>query len=260
MKRTIMRAGVVAAALALALPGSALAKKGDRDNDRMPDRWEAKHHLRTGQNDAARDPDKDRVSNLKEFRAKTNPRRADTDRDGLRDDAERRTGNDARDRDTDDDGVRDGDEVNGTIASFDSATRTLTINVSGGGTLTGLVTDATRIECEGDDDDDRISSSSSGPGSDGDGDGSDNSGPGSDNSGPGSTGSDRDDGDGDDDRADDDRADDRDDDDRDEDRPCTTADLVPGTPVHEAEVELRNGQAVFEEVELLPRPATPPSA
>jgi hypothetical protein len=221
MNRTITRTALVAAALALALPGAAFAKRGDRDNDRMPDRWEAKHHLRVNKDDARRDPDRDRVSNLAEYKAKTNPRRADSDDDGLRDGDERRTGNNGRDRDTDDDGVRDGDEVNGTIASFDSATKTLTINISGGGTLTGLVTDATRIECEDGDDDDRVRSSSSGPGRDGDG---------SDNSGHGER---------------------RDDDD---DEACTTAALVAGTPVHEAEVELQNGRAVFEEVELLSKP------
>ncbi|HEX8054365.1 MAG TPA: hypothetical protein VF517_15360, partial [Thermoleophilaceae bacterium] len=125
-----------------------------------------------------------------------------------------------------------------------SATGTLTINVSGGGTLTGLVDSTTRIECE---DRSGVTSASSGPGRDGDGS-DDNSGP-SSNSGPGSTTSDR----GDDDRGDDDaRDDDRNDDDRDDDdRVCTTADLTPGTVVHEAEVELRDGKAVFEEVELL---------
>jgi len=57
--------------------------------------------------------------------------------------------------------------------------------------------------------------------------GDDNSGPGSDNSGPGH--------DGDDDHGD---------------RLCTTAELVPGAVVEEAELKLENGQATFHEVEL----------
>jgi hypothetical protein len=49
----------------------------------------------------------------------------------------------------------------------------------------------------------------------------DNSGSGSDNSGPGSEGGN-----------------------------CTTADLTPGAVVHEAELNIENGQATFEKVEL----------
>ena len=40
----------------------------------------------------------------------------------------------------------------GTIASFDTATGKLTIALTGGETTSGLVTDATRIKCEGVDD------------------------------------------------------------------------------------------------------------
>ncbi len=55
---------------------------------------------------------------------------------------------------------------------------------------------------------------------------SDNPGPGSDNSGPGHEGDD------------------------DGDRICTTAELVPGAAVEEAELRVENGRATFEEVEL----------
>jgi hypothetical protein len=238
MRKATLGISLLAAAVVLALPAGALARAGDRDGDKMPDRWEQKHGLKVKKNDAKKDPDRDRVSNLSEFRAHTNPRDRDTDDDGLRDGDERSTRNDPRDRDTDDDGRRDGDEVNGTIQSFtpgtEPGTGTLTIALAGGGTMTGLVDSTTRIECGGPED--GVRSASSGPGHDGDG-GEDNSGPGSSNSGPGS-------GDADDD--------DRDDDDCDDDeRACTTADLTPGTPVHEAELETRNGQAVFEEVELV---------
>jgi hypothetical protein len=237
MTKTIMRAGVLATAAALALPGAALAKSGDRDHDKMPDKWEAKHGLKVKKNDAKKDADRDGLVNLKEFRAKTDPQRADTDKDGLDDADEVRTENNPRDRDSDDDGVRDGNEVNGTIASFDSATGTLTISTSSGGTLTGQVTDATRIKCE-DENDDGVVKSSKGPGHDGDG-------------------SEDDSGSGTDDGPNHDANDDEGDDDANDERVCTTADLTAGRPVHEAETELVNGQTVFEKVELLPAPAAP---
>ena len=60
---------------------------------------------------------------------------------------------------------------------------------------------------------------------------SDNSGPGSESSGPGH------DGDDDGEHGDDDRI-------------CTTAELVPGAVVEEAELKLENGKATFKEVEL----------
>jgi Bacterial TSP3 repeat len=80
----------------------------DRDHDRLPDRWERKHHLSTGKPSAKRDPDGDRLSNRREMRLRTHPRRADTDRDRLRDGAEvRRFHTNPRKRDTDGDGFWD---------------------------------------------------------------------------------------------------------------------------------------------------------
>jgi Glycosyl hydrolases family 39/Bacterial TSP3 repeat len=80
----------------------------DRDHDRLPDRWERKHHLSTVKPSAKRDPDRDRLRNRRELRLRTHPRRADTDRDGLRDGAEvRRFRTNPRKRDTDGDGFRD---------------------------------------------------------------------------------------------------------------------------------------------------------
>ena len=106
----------------LALPAPVVADGGDRDRDRMPDRWERKHRLSVGANDAARDRDRDGLRNLTEYRAATNPRKADSDRDGVsdgREDHDRdRVQNASEDReatspartDTDRDGVRDGAE------------------------------------------------------------------------------------------------------------------------------------------------------
>ncbi len=216
----------------LAMPGLAAAK--DRNHDRIPDHWEKRHKLSLTVNQARHDQDGDHLRNRGEFLAGDNP----------------------RDRDSDDDGVMDGSEQAGTIASFDAETGRLVIDLFGSDTVSGFVTDETEIKCE--DDSSTASSSSEGsdsgeeePGDDhgengeeagedhgedgeeagddngGDDQGEDNSGPGSDSSGPGD--------DGDDDHGD---------------RVCTTAELVPGAVVEEAELKVRNGQATFHEVEL----------
>jgi hypothetical protein len=219
----------------LAMPGLAAAK--DRNHDRIPDRWEMRHHLSL----------------------KTSQARLDQDRDHLRNRAEFLAGDDPRDRDSDDDGVLDGHEQAGTIASFDAETGRLVIDLFGTDTVAGLVTDATEIKCEDHSAAASASSEGSGrgepePGDDHGGEGEeevgddhgghgdepgedhdgDNSGPGSDNSGPGH--------DGDDDHGD---------------RLCTTAELVPGAVVEEAELKIENGQAVFHEVELSGREVSP---
>ena len=103
---------------ALALPGVAAAKHGDSNNDRIPDRWEAKHHLSLHVNQARRDQDRDGLNNRGEFRAKDDP----------------------RDGDTDDDGVPDGTEGAGTVASFDSTTGALVINLFNGTSVSGTST------------------------------------------------------------------------------------------------------------------------
>lgn len=225
----------------LAMPGLAAAK--DRNHDRIPDKWEKRHHLSLKANQAHLDQDRDHLGNRAEFLADDNP----------------------RDRDSDDDGVMDGQEQAGTIASFDADTGKLVINLFGGETVSGLVTEGTEIECE---DHSSASASSEGsgsgeaePGDDRGGEGEvepgddnggqeevgddhggqgeeepgddrggeDNSGPGSNNSGPG-------------------RGDDNDGEDAAGN--CTTADLVPGAVVQEAELKVANGQATFKEVEL----------
>jgi hypothetical protein len=209
----------------LAMPSLAAAK--DRNHDRIPDKWEKKHHLSLKVNQARLDQDRDHLRNRAEFLAGLNP----------------------RDKDSNDDGVMDGEENAGTIVSFDAETGKLTIDLFGGETISGLVTEGTEIEC---DDNGGASVSSSGsesggegevePGDDEGGEGEvepeddnggeeapDNSGPGSENSGPGNV---------------------NDDDEEEEAGNCTTADLVSGAVVHEAELKVANGQATFEKVEL----------
>jgi len=175
----------------LAMPSLAAAK--DRNHDHIPDRWEKHHGLSLKVNQARHDQDRDHLRNRAEFLA----------------------GDDPRDHDSDDDGVMDGNEQAGTIASFDSETGRLVIDLFGTDTVSGLVTGATEIKCE----DEHSTTASAGS--------DDNSGPGSDNSGPGH--------DGDDDHGD---------------RLCTTAELVSGAVVEEAELRIANGQATFHEVEL----------
>jgi hypothetical protein len=156
--------GLMAAAIAAALllaPAAALAKRGDRDHDRMADKWEKRHHLNPRANDARRDPDRDHLSNLSEFRHHTDPQKADTDDDDVsdRDEVERGSNPD------------DPDEISGTVASFENGVLTIQLPGDGAGTVAGTVNDATRIECDDDDDAPTASAShvggddSSGPGS-----------------------------------------------------------------------------------------------
>lgn len=226
----------------LAMPSLAAAK--DRNNDRIPDRWEKRHKLSLKVNQARRDQDRDRLRNRAEFLAGTDPRLSDSDGDG----------------------TKDGDEQAGTISSFDADTGRLVIDLFGTDTIAGFVTDGTEIKCDDDSSSASASASDSGsgsgedesgddnggkgeeepgddhgehgdePGDDNGGDDnsgpSDNSGPGSESSGPGH--------DGEDDHGEH----------GDEDRLCTTAELVPGAVVEEAELKLENGKATFKEVEL----------
>jgi hypothetical protein len=206
------------------LPGLASARDGN--DDRIPDRWEKRHHLSLKVDQTRRDQDRDRLRNLAEFRAGDNP----------------------RDRDSDDDGVMDGEENAGTIASFDAANGKLAIDLFGAGTIGGVVTERTRIKCEdehvpdvtdarrreaepgddrgedGEEVGDDHGGDNSGPGSDEDGLGS--SGPGSESSGPSGH------------------------DDNGTGAGCTTADLVVGAVVEEAELEIEHGAATFDEIEL----------
>jgi hypothetical protein len=231
-RRNRRRAGgllLVAVALLAAVGAlAAIAAAKDGNDDRIPDKWERSHHLSLQLKQTHRDQDHDHLGNRAEFLAGDNP----------------------RDRDSDNDGVIDGNENAGKIASFDAATGKLTIELFGGDSISGVVTEGTRIKCEdehqsgvarasheeepGDD----HGGTATEPGDDNGGvnepgdDHGGNSGPGSDNSGPGSANSGPGQG-GDDGNAN-----------------CTNADLTPGAVVQEAELEIEHGVATFEEVEL----------
>ena len=199
LSRFLTTLALLAAAAALTA-GPALARKHDRD--RLPDRWEKRHHLSTSVNQAGRDQDRDHLRNRAEFLAGDNP----------------------RDRDSDDDGVVDGDENAGTITAFDAATGRLTISLFNGDSVSGLVTDRTRIKCEDEHSPDLSVRARHGEEEPGD----DNSGPGSSHSGNGPSGHD-DNGTG---------------------ANCTVSDLIVGATVEEADLELEHGTASFDEVEL----------
>src|SRR3954469_22987564 len=145
--------GLIAAAITAALlviPAGALASSRDRDHDRMPDKWEKKHHLNVHANDARKDADRDHLSNLSEFRHHTDPQKADTDNDGVSDDNELRDDTNPRRDDSDHDGVMDADEISGTIVSFANGVLTIQLPGAGAGTVAGTVNDATAVECDDD--------------------------------------------------------------------------------------------------------------
>jgi hypothetical protein len=196
----------------LAVPGIAAAKQRDqrdRNHDGIPDRWEKRHRLSTRVNQARRDQDRDHLRNRAEFLAGTNPRNADSDGDG----------------------IPDGEENAGKIASFDTETGRLVIDLFGGDTVSGLVTEETEIECDGPNQGASASDSpNDGEGSDDEQQGEE---PGDDEGGQEESGDDEEPG-GDEGQG----------------SNCTSADLEVGAVVHEAELELENGSAVFEKVEL----------
>jgi hypothetical protein len=126
--RTVRTLLFVACAFAavLAFPASGMARShGDRNGDRIPDRWERAHHLSLKVNQAKRDQDHDGLRNKAEFMAGDNP----------------------RDADTDDDGVQDGQEKAGQVLTFTGGV--LTVHLFNGDDVKGTVDANTEIECKG---------------------------------------------------------------------------------------------------------------
>jgi hypothetical protein len=252
-KRLLLLALTAAVAL-LALP--AVSQARDRNHDGLPDKWEKHFHLSLHVNQANRDQDRDRVDNANEFREHTNPRKRDTngngrpdgredrDRDHLDNAAEDATGNDPVDNDTDNDGTPDGREQAGTVSSFNTTTGDLTINLAGGGSVTGKVTSATEVKCENEneaEDHSNVTASHDG-----------NSGSGSDNSGPGSgdqRGDDRGEGENQNEQGDD-RGNENENENEAHDQ-CPAGTLAQGARVHEAELNVLSSGAVWREIELL---------
>jgi hypothetical protein len=226
---TLVAAGLLAALLlvpAAAQANSAQQRAGarsDRNHDGLPDRWERRYGLSLRVKQAKLDPDHDGLNNQGEFAAGTNPRKADTDNDGLNDGAEGHVGTSPTNRDSDHDGTPDGQEDAGKVVSFENGV--LTIALARGGTVSGKVTDATEIDCESAPTTPAPTAATSRNGGD-DGPAHDQ---GDDHGGHH----------GDDESGDDGVSN------------CTTADLKPNAVVHEAELKLVDGAAVFKQIELL---------
>jgi hypothetical protein len=215
-RQPLTRTRTTLATTLLALVGMLLlagsASAKDRNRDGLPDRWEKRHNLSLKVKQGGKDQDRDGLRNRAEFRAGTNP----------------------RDDDSDDDGTEDGDENAGTVLSFENGV--LKISVFGGDPMSGQVTDATEIECE-----DAPKAKMSHDGEDD---------PAGDDHGDDEAGDDHGD-DESDDQSGHDHGDDEDGDDFDE-KACGTDQLKAGVKVVEAELKLRNGVAVFKELELHP--------
>lgn len=238
------RIGALGAVLAtvavlVALPVAASAR--DRNDDNIPDRWERRHGLSLKVNQARRDQDRDDLRNRAEFRAKMDP----------------------RDGDSDNDGVGDGDEGAGVIESYDRETGRLRINLYGGDTIAGWVTDETDVECDNGDD----RGDEDGDGDGGHEEGEDHSGPGDDIEGEeGSSESDRlaarhdgeeepvdeEEGEESDDPVDEEEEEEHEgDDDCEEEERCSAADLAAGVIVQEAEMHLSGDGVIFDEIEII---------
>jgi hypothetical protein len=218
----LVLAAVLGAIAMLALPSFAAAKARDRNHDHIPDRWEKRHHLSLRVNQAHRNQDHEGLNNRQEFLAGTNP----------------------RDPDTDNDGITDGEENAGRIASFNTETGELVINLFGGGTVSGTVTEQTEIECH---QGDSATASDTGEGTES-----------SEDEGEQQESS-EDEGEQQESSEDDSGEQQSGDDDAEEQASeaggnCTMADLATAAEeeavVKEAELNLENGTAVFEKVEL----------
>ncbi len=236
MRRTLLIVATALATAAMLVPAAAQARgahhrtsaTADRNRDRIPDRWERRYRLSLKVKQTRRDQDHDGLNNLGEFRSKTNPRDDDSDNDGVEDGDERSHGLNARDDDSDGDGVEDGDENAGKVLTFTGGR--LTIELTNGDTVSGLVNGDTEIECE------HAESSATARSSDDEGDENEAD---DDHSGPG------------DGERGDDEGDENDEDDEDDEVACSQADLVLNAIVHEAELKATSAGAVFEEVELV---------
>jgi hypothetical protein len=268
MKNSKLLILIVSAVTMLVAPAAAQARSRDRDHDGLPDKWEKHFHLSTKHKSANKDPDRDGVDNRNEFREKTNPRRRDSDRDGIPDGredrdhdglnnvGEDRTGNDPVDKDTDNDGVLDGDEQAGVVSAFENGV--LTIDLAGGGSVTGRVTDGTKVECESEHEaeHDQVVEHRHRAGSARASEDGDHSGPGDGGQTGDEPGDETGDAPGDEtgdqpgDETGDESGDDHGDQQENEDA-CPPGALAVGARVHEAALDITPGGAVFEEIKLL---------
>jgi hypothetical protein len=231
-QRTVRTLLLLACAFAavLAFPASGLARShGDRNGDRIPDRWERAHHLSLKVNQAKRDQDHDGLRNKAEFMAGDNPRDADTDNDG----------------------VKDGQEKAGQVVTFTAGI--LTVHLFNGDDVKGTVDANTEFECTPAPTTTPTTTAAR-TADDGNGDGGDqgddNSGPGNNNQGQGDNGDHHGQGG---DQGDDDanEGDDNDPEDHNNQPGCDATKLTTGATVGEAELKATPAGLVFEKIELV---------
>lgn len=195
----------VASMAVLAAPSQAK----DRNHDRIPDRWERSHHLSLKVSQARRDQDHDGLKNRGEFRAQTDPRDADSDNNG----------------------TPDGQEHAGTVGTINGDM--VTINLFGGGSVTGKVTAQTEVECDTGGDD-------NGDGTGDHGDDNERSLRHNDEGNNESNGN-----------KNDDHGDDNGGDHESDTQSCPPGALKEGAIVQEAELDLTSAGAVFQKIELV---------
>jgi hypothetical protein len=118
--RTMLAVTSIAVISAFAPAGADARPAADSNHDRIPDRWEIRHHLSLRVQQTFRNQDHDELFNLYEVRSGSSPRLSDTDGDGVRDGLEDPDGDTLtnaqeqylhlhpRKADTDGDGIDDG--------------------------------------------------------------------------------------------------------------------------------------------------------
>ncbi|HYU59346.1 MAG TPA: hypothetical protein VEK39_01170 [Solirubrobacterales bacterium] len=186
------------------------ASARDVNSDHIPDQWEKHYDLSLKVNQAKRDQDGDQMRNRAEYHAGTNPRDADSDGDG----------------------VADVDENAGEVSSFEPGTEegtgTLVIDLYAGGTLSGEVSAETRIICAPEGDEEQTAMFAPQPPAEGTGPSGTSQQPPEGGALPSGDGEHN----------------------CPEGTECSTDDLVPGTIVHEATVEVSANGNEFEKVVL----------
>jgi hypothetical protein len=231
-KTSLMAVAFAVAAMAVLLTaGSAAA--ADKNRDRIPDKWEKKNHLSLKVNQAPKDQDRDGLNNAGEYQDQTDPHDSDTDDDGVSDSADddNHDGEATEGPPLNGDGLPGGNDQAGAVASYVEGV--LTIEMFTGGTISANVTPDTHFRCTEGPGDDPVEPRSEEPAP---GDEHPGTEPGDEPGGtePGDEPGDTEPGD---EPGGEEPGDDDGDDNSEGETPCGVADLVPGTLVHEANVQ-----------------------
>jgi hypothetical protein len=149
MRKTSLMAVIfgVVALTALLTAGSAAA--ADKNRDGIPDKWEKKNQLSLRVDQSPKDQDHDGLNNAGEYADHTDPHNPDSDSDGVNDshDGDNHDGDQTEPPapPTNGDGLPGGNDQAGAVASY--ADGVLAIEMFKGGTITGNVTADTHYRC-----------------------------------------------------------------------------------------------------------------